>query len=351
MEYLDLESPRENEVLVRIAATGLCHTDIKALTGIRPVPMPIVLGHEGAGVVEQVGSRVSGVAPGDRVVLTFNSCGECPSCVSGHPAYCDSVVPLSFGGARTDGSTALKRDGSPVHSHFFGQSSLATHAIAFERNLVKVGREEPLEMLGPLGCGFQTGAGAVLNSLQAESGSSIAVFGAGSVGLSAVMAASIAGCDPIVAVDINPDRLEVAEEVGATHIILNRDPQAVRKQVLEAAHNGMNYSLDTTGNPAVTRQAVDCLQIRGTAGLIGGSSPGTDFSIEMNHLLLGRSVRGIVQGDSVPEVFIPRLIEYMQSRRFPIERLVRFYPLDEINQARVDMESGKAIKPVIRMDE
>jgi aryl-alcohol dehydrogenase len=350
LETLELEAPHADEALVRVIATGLCHTDIKVLDGVRPAPLPIVLGHEGAGIVVEVGSEITKVSPGDPVVLTFDSCGQCPACLHNHPAYCDFVIPLSFGGTRSDGTTSLQRNGTPVYSHFFGQSSFATFALARERNIVKVSRDVPLDILGPLGCGFQTGAGAVLNSLGAEAGSSIAIFGSGSVGLSAIMAAVIAGCDPIIAIDINSYRLEMAEAVGATRMIHNDDPYKTQEQIRRSTQGGVNYSLDTTGNPAVTRQAVDSLQIRGASGLIGGSSPGDEVCLEMNHILLGRTLQGVVQGDSVPDIFIPQLIEYYRYGDFPMDQLIRFYSLDDINQARADMESGKVIKPVIQME-
>ena len=347
IETLELETPRANEVLVRIVGVGVCHTDLKVRDGIRPAPLPIVLGHEGSGVVEQVGSDVTKVQPGDHVVLSYNSCGLCANCQSGHAAYCQHLIPCNFGGTRPDGSTPLQRDGEIVHGVFFGQSSFATYALASERNVVKVRRDAPLEMLGPLGCGIQTGAGAVLNSLQARAGTSIAIFGVGSVGLSAVMAAVVAGCTTIIAVDIKSNRLDVARKLGATHTINSTEIDNPVSAIREISNGGVDYSLDTSAQPAVFRQAVDSLKILGTCGLIGGASAGVEVNLEINHLLLGRTVRGIIQGDSIPDIFIPRLIDLYLQGRFPFDRLIQFYALEEINQAVEDSEMGKVLKPVL----
>lgn len=349
LETLDLQAPRPDEVLVRIVGVGICHTDLKVQAGVRPIPFPIVLGHEGAGIVEQVGSRVTKVQPGDHVVLTFNSCGTCPHCQQGQVAYCQKVIQLSFGGKRLDGSTPLTKDGEPIYGCFFGQSSFASYALATERNVVKVRKDVPLELLGPLGCGVQTGAGAVLNALKAEAGSSIAIFGVGSVGLSAVMAAAVAGCTTIIGVDVRRQRLQMAQELGATHTINNAETDNPVPVIPRTTGTGVDYALDTSGKPAVFRQAVEAIKSLGTCGLIGGMAPGQEVCIEANHLLIGRTVRGIIQGDSVPDIFIPRLIELYRQGRFPFDRLITFYALEEIEQACTDMGAGGTIKPVLRL--
>ncbi|WP_273846893.1 NAD(P)-dependent alcohol dehydrogenase [Rubrobacter calidifluminis] len=346
VEELELEEPREGEVLVRVVAAGMCHTDLICRDQWYPVPLPSVLGHEGAGVVERVGEGVTKVSPGDRVVLTYASCGRCTSCQRGKPSYCKNFFDLNFGGARLDKTNAI---GGGVHGHFFGQSSFATYALATERNVVKVDADVPLEILGPLGCGIQTGAGGVLNSLHPEAGTSIAVFGTGAVGLSAVMAARVAGCATIVGVDVRPERLELARELGATHIVDANEANPV-EEIRRITGGGADYAIETTAVPAVFRQAVDALGTLGVCGLIGAARLGTEVSLDMNDLLLpGKTVRGIVEGDSVPDVFIPRLIELYAQERFPFDRLIEFYELDEINRAAEDAEGGSVIKPVIRM--
>lgn len=275
---LELEEPRADEVLVRVVATGVCHTDLIVRDQWYPVPLPAVLGHEGSGVVERVGENVTRVEPGDNVVLTFNSCGACANCASGNPTFCADFFARNFGAARPDGSVSHHHGESGVHSHFFGQSSFGTYTIAAERTVVKVGADAPLERLGPLGCGVQTGAGGVLNALRPEAGSSIAVFGAGAVGMSAIMAAALSGCTTIIAVDIKPNRLELARELGATHVVDASERDAV-EEIRRITGGGAQYTLETTAVPRVFRQAVDALAPLGTCGLIGAAPLGTESTL------------------------------------------------------------------------
>ena len=349
IEQLELEEPRPDEVLVRVVGAGVCHTDLIVRDQWYPVPLPSVLGHEGAGVVEKVGDRVTKVRPGDHVVLTYMTCGACKNCIRGAQAYCLKLFELNFGGTRPDASTTLRKDGQPVHSNFFTQSSFATYALATERNVVIVPEDAPLELLGPLGCGIQTGAGGVLNSLRPQAGTSIVVFGTGSVGMSAIMAARVVGCTTIVGVDVKPNRLELARELGATHTINPAETPNVVEQIQQITGGGADYAIETTASPAVFRQAVDCLTLLGVCGLIGAAALGTEVALDMNTILFGRTVRGIIDGDSVPDLFIPRLIELYAQGRFPFDRLVKDYPLDQINQAAADSEQGTVWKPILRL--
>ena len=348
-EELELEGPRPDEILVRIVATGICQTDVHVRDRLQPAGLPAVLGHEGAGVVEEVGNLVTAVKPGDPVVLSYEYCDHCRFCRTGRYSYCEKAMPANFGGSRLDGTNALRRSGGgPVHGHFFGQSSFATYAVATERNTVKVPSDLPLELLGPLGCGLQTGAGAVLNSLRVPANSGIAILGTGAVGLAAIMAARIAGANPIIGVDIIPSRLQVASELGATHTIDARK-EDVRQRVAEITGSGVDYALEITAIPEMLKLAVDILAPCGTAGLIGGGIPGAEAPIRMSQLLLGRTVRGIVQGDSIPQLFIPKLIAMYRAGKFPFDRLVRFYDFKDINRAIADSGSGVTIKPVLRI--
>jgi aryl-alcohol dehydrogenase len=346
LEELELGELRPNEILVKVAAAGICHTDLICRDQWYPVPLPAVLGHEGAGVVEMVGAGVTKVQPGDRVGMTFDSCGLCVTCQRGKPSYCHSFFEHNFASVRSeDGSSVL----DDVHAHFFGQSSFATHSVAGERNVVKIESEIPLDVAAPFGCGIQTGAGGVLNSLRAEAGSSLAVFGTGTVGLAAVLGGVIAGCTTIIGVDVSPRRLELARELGATHTIDASIQDAV-EQVRALTSGGADQSLETSGLPAVLRQCVDCLTPTGVAGVIGAPSFGTEVSLDVNTILTGgRVVRGIVEGDSVPDIFLPRLVQLWEQGRFPVERLMRFYDFDQIEQAAHDAEAGETIKPVLRM--
>jgi len=348
LEQLSLAEPRSDEVLVRLVATGICHTDISMRDHkIYPIPHPVVLGHEGAGIVERVGDAVKNVAVGDHVVLTSNSCGHCPSCVEALPVYCYEFNDYNFSGTRRDGSSPLSLDGGKVH-YFHSQSSFATHSVAHERCVVRVRKDAPLELLGPLGCGVMTGSGAVVNSMKVGVGKSIAVFGTGSVGLSAIMAAKLVGAGIIIAVDQVPARLALALELGATHAI-----DATAGQVAEAiraiCRHGVDYTLDTTGNMKVLRTAMDMLAPRGTCGYVGGAPPGAAVTIDVEQIMVGgRTIRGIIEGDSNPNVFLPHLIDLYMLGRFPFDRLVRFYPFESINEAAADALSGSTIKPVLR---
>jgi aryl-alcohol dehydrogenase len=349
LETLDIEAPRAGEVLVRVVATGVCHTDMVMRDQHLPTPQPVVLGHEGAGIVERVGPGVTKVAPGDHVVMTFNSCGRCPSCSDHAPTYCHEFFPRNFMGAREDGSSGLSRGGETIHANIFGQSSFATHALCHERNAVKVDKTAPLEILGPLGCGVMTGAGAVMNALKVPAGRSLAVFGAGAVGLSAVLAAKAIGAGPIIAVDINPERLALALELGADHA-LNGAEGGVVEKIQAITGTGAHFSIDTTANLKVMRQAVDCLGARGVCGLVGASKMGDELPLDAVSVMSGgKVVRGVVEGDADPDVFIPELIALYQAGLFPFDRLIRFYPLAEINQAVADGEAGRVIKPIVRM--
>ncbi|MFD7893743.1 NAD(P)-dependent alcohol dehydrogenase [Streptomyces sp. NPDC059743] len=343
---------RPDEVLVKVVAAGVCQTDVHVRNQDLPVPLPAVLGHEGSGIVEAVGSAVTAVAPGDHVVMSYQACGHCRPCLSGHYSYCEHAFPINFGGSRLDGTNALRGGadggGEEIHGHFFGQSSFATRALATERNVVKVDRDIPLELLGPLGCGLQTGAGAVLNSLEIPAGSSVVVIGTGTVGLAAVMAAGVAGAGPIIAVDVVPERLALAAEFGATHTINGKEEDTAAR-IGEITGNGADYVLEITGRPQMLTLAVDALAPLGTAALIGGAPAGAQAPVNMNALLGGRSVRGIAQGDSIPQLFIPQLIDLYKAGRFPFDRLVSFYDFGDINQAVTDTQTGAAIKPVLRI--
>jgi aryl-alcohol dehydrogenase len=346
---VELGGLQSDEVRVRIAASGICHTDLLIRDGSFPTPMPVVLGHEGAGVVEEVGVAVTRVAVGDRVACSYASCGGCGACATGRPYYCGEFFERNFLATRPDGTTALSHDGTPVHSHFFGQSSFATGAIVPERSVVAIPDDVPFEVVAPFGCGVQTGAGGVINVLRPQPGSSLAVFGAGGVGLSAVMAAVICGCGPIIAVDVRAARLELAQELGATHIVNANDVDPVLA-IRELTGGGVEASLETSGVPGVLRQAVDVLGSGATCGLIGAPPLGTEEALDVNEVLArGRCVRAIVEGHSVPQVFIPKLIEFWRAGRLPIERLVRAYDFDQINQAADDALDGKVVKPVLRM--
>ncbi len=347
-EDLQLEDPRDNEVLVRVVACGVCHTDLGVRDQYYPTPLPAVLGHEGSGVVEKVGKNVTKVQPGDHVVMSVLCCGKCHACLSGKPTYCENMYLCNFSGGRLDGTSPLSKNGERINGCFFSQSTFATHAIATEANVVKVSKDVPLELLGPLGCGIQTGAGTVMNALHPNPGTSIVIFGMGSVGLSALMAAKICGCTKIIAVDLSDERLELAKSFGATHGINGMKTDTV-KAVHELTGGGADYSVEAIGNPKVFRQAVDCISVTGMCGLIGMTPMGTEVSFDMNGLLFGRNVKGVIEGDSVIDVFIPRLIDLYLQGSFPFDRLITYYDFADLNKAVEDLEKGKVFKGIVKM--
>ena len=348
LETLELESPRAGEVLVRIVATGICHTDVRVHAGLGPgTPRPVVLGHEGAGIIEQVGEDVTTLEVGDHVVLSGNSCGVCPSCRHNAPIHCAEMMPRNFGGLRMDGTSALSQSGTRIYGQFFGQSSFSQFAIAGERSAVKVTKDVPLEILGPLGCGVITGSGAVINSFKMGAGDSLAVFGTGGVGLSAIMAARLIGASRIVAVDVLPARLQMAKELGATDVV-NASDGDVSWRIRDLIPGGVNFALNTTNFPDVYTQALECLAVRGTAGFV--TAPRGEWKPQMFPMLAGsRKLQGIVGGDAAPQFFIPMLIEYYRQGRLPFDRLIRFYKFEDIATAFQDMQSGETIKPVLRI--
>ena len=349
IETVDLDAPQGDEVTVEIVATGLCHTDLAVRDGIIPVPtMPSILGHEGAGVVVAIGSSVTKVEVGDHVALSFASCGACHACQATTPAHCDRFMQLNFLGRRPDGSCTHHHIGQEINGCFFGQSSFASHALVKERYVVKVTREMPLELLGPLGCGIQTGAGTVLNYLKPASGSSLAIFGVGAVGLSAIMAAKIAGCTKIIAVDVHPARLELARELGATHNI-NADKADAVARIKELTAIGADYVVEATGVPHVVAQSIRSCRRMGQVALLGVGQMDAPLPLVLGDLQTGACIRYVFEGDSVPDRFIPQLIEFYRQGRFPFDRLLKFYDLEQINDAMHDTETGRTIKPVIRM--
>ena len=342
---VDVEAPRAGEVLVRLRAAGLCHTDL-ASSGRWPERLsPMVFGHEGAGVVEEAGPSVHGLVPGDAVVLTFDSCGRCLPCQDGQPAYCVKSLALNSSGTRRDGSTPLSRGGAPVYGCFFGQSSFATYAVANERNTVKIPSDLPFSTAAPLGCGFQTGAGAILNVLRPKPGEALVVVGVGGVGMSALLAAVSAGCSPVVAVDPVADRRELAAELGAAATLDPAGVDDVAAALRDLTGGGARHAVDTSARPEMIRAAAAALRPLGTLALLG---VGGTLSLPAMPLILGGvTVRGVTEGDSNPHQFIPQLVELHRQGRFPVERLVTEFDFADIEKAAAAMREGAVVKPVL----
>lgn len=346
IKEVELAEPKANEVLIKVVASGVCHTDMTARdTGM--TPLPAVLGHEGSGIVEKVGAGVEEFEEGDHVVMSYVHCGQCEQCLTGHAASCEHMMEMNFGGVAQDGTHRHTHDGEDL-SMFFGQSSFATYAIAHQQNIVKVPKDVDLELLGPLGCGIMTGSGTVLNTFAPKFGESIAIFGAGGVGLSAVMAANIVGAKHIIAVDVHDSRLDLAKELGATHIINGEKAEDVVEEIKDITGGGTHYALDTTGVNPVILQALNGLRTKGELAIVGVAD---DFTLNLMEDLMGEAkvIKGVLEGDAVPKVFIPQLIDYYKQGRFPFDKLVKMYDFEEINDAFKDSEEGTTIKPILKM--
>ncbi len=340
---VELDEPRRDEVLVEVRAVGVCHSDLTMKAVWPQAISPIVLGHEGAGVVRAVGDAVTSVRRGDHVVLSYRSCGTCRECAAGYQPYCRDFRTLNGIGTRPDGSPTMRRDGAPVYGSYFGQSSFASHALAYESNVVAVGEEMDLALAAPLGCGVQTGAGTVLNVLAPPPEAALVVFGAGGVGLSAVMAA--AGVDTVIAVDPVASRRALAAELGATATL---DPGAgdVVAAIRELTGGGATHAIDTSAKGAVINQAIAALAPLGTLALVGIRVP--DFAMDVQAVMSGgKTVRGVIEGDAAPHEFIPRLVALHAQGRLPLEKLVSRYDFEDIDAAFADAAGGIAVKPVL----
>ncbi len=342
---------RPDELLVKTVASGICGADIMETHGgpASKSPIPMILGHEGAGIVEEVGSAVNGFEPGDHVTASYASCGECKQCLLGRPYACERMNELNFEGKDIDGGTRYQLDGHPLSS-FFQQSSFGTHMKVQARNIVKVDKTVDLKMLGPLGCGLQTGAGTVLNELRPQPEDGIVIFGTGTVGLAAIMAAKIAHCSPIIAVDIFDTRLETAKQLGATHVINSKNTPNVPAEVNQIVKGGVDYAVVSAAVNYLADQAVRSTNVYGTTAVIGTVMK-TDLNIAQDILVPARTIKGVLQGSALPKLFIPKLIKLYQDGLFPFDQLIKYYDLKDVNQAFDDSLSGKVVKPVLVMPE
>ncbi|MEQ3549729.1 NAD(P)-dependent alcohol dehydrogenase [Pseudonocardia nematodicida] len=351
MSSLRLEDPRPNELLIEVRAAGICHSDLSGRDSLYPFPLPGVLGHEGVGIVRAVGSDVTAARVGDRVVMSQAFCGSCRACRKGTVSACPNTMGLALNGVRADGSpTLLDESGTPVSGGYLGQSSWATHALVREPNLaVLPDGSIPWTVAAPLACGVQTGAGAVLNVLRPEPTSSVVVHGAGTVGLSAVMAARHIGCETIVVVDVLPARLELARELGASHVVDASSTDAVAA-VRDVTGGGADFSVEASGARAAGAPCVDSLHGQGTCILLGTPPFGTTIELDWIGIVSGRTVLGAPFGGATPTVTIGKLLQMRDAGELPVEKLVRTYPFADLEQALADMESGATIKPVLLMD-
>lgn len=330
---VDLEEPRPNEILVKIIACGICHTDV--IMQHENSYYPFLLGHEGSGVVEKVGSNISDFIPGDSVVISYTSCGHCLSCRKKQPYHCENLYEPFFFGYREDGTTSVSYHGKPVPT-LIGQGAFAQYAVVHRSSLVKVSPSLDLRILAPFGCGLMTGAGAVVNYLHPEKGSSILICGLGAVGFGALTAAKQSGCSTILVIDRIPQRLDLAKEFGATHTI---DSNAVSDLILEIRNicSSFDYGYDSTGNTVLLSAMRQTLKTTATACGVGGG------------FLSGFHWQTTDEGFSVPQEMIPKMIEWYQAGNFPVDKLTHFFPFEKVNEAIATIRNGTVIKPVLIM--
>jgi len=327
----ELDGPRPNEVIVRVEAVGVCHTDL--VTRQKLGDQPAVLGHEGCGVVERLGTDVGTLAVGDRVVISFGSCGGCGQCRAGQPAYCASAAALNSSGRRADGSATIRVGGEPVFGAFFGQSSFAGAALADARSCVPVGDLAP-EVAAPLGCGFLTGAGAVLNALRPGPDDRLLVIGCGGVGAAAVLTALSDGVE-VVVVEPVAARRALATRFGATAVA-----------ALDDVRGPVTHALDTTGRPELVSRVLGLLEPRGVLAVVGLGPAETTIDVR-TLMLRGLQLRGCVEGDAEPSVLVPELVRRHREGRLPLDHLVAAYPLAGFDDAVADQRAGLALKPVL----
>jgi S-(hydroxymethyl)glutathione dehydrogenase/alcohol dehydrogenase len=348
VERVTLDEPQANEVLVKLVATGVCHSDLHFMKGEMPVPMPVVPGHEGAGIVEKAGPGVTTLQPGDHVVMMVSfSCGKCRYCIEGKPTMCVENLPIQSMATLPGGGIRLHKGKQPLN-HMFGLASYAEYAVVHERSCVKVREDAPLDVVCLLGCGTSTGIGAAINSTGMKPGESIAIFGCGGVGLSAVIGARLAGAGKIIAVDTLDKKLKMAQKLGADHLI-NASVDDPMTKVMELTGGGADYALECIGNVNVMTQAFASIRFGGKLIVVGMAPLGTMFSIATYEFLLGKTVTGTVQGDINPQIDIPRYIDLFMNGKLPIDKLItKTYSLDQINEAFEALEKGQVIRSVIK---
>lgn len=350
IETLDLDPPQMGEVLIRIRAAGLCHSDLSVINGSRPRPMPMALGHEAAGEVVEVGDGVTDLRPGDHVVCAFvPSCGHCLPCQEGRPALCEPGAAANNAGTLLSGERRLHKDGTDIHHHL-GISGFAEYAVVSRNSLIKVDPEVPFDEVAVFGCAVMTGVGAVVNTARVPMGSSVAVVGLGGVGLSAILGALVAGARRIIAVDLNPAKLKTALELGATDAFDARDPD-VTQQIRAATNGGVEFAFETAGAVPAMQTAFAITRRGGTTVTAGLPHPEHHFSFPQVLLAAEeRTIKGAYVGSCVPLRDIPRFIELYKQGRLPVNRLLTDrIRLEDINEGFDRLDRGEVSRLVVTM--
>ena len=350
VEDLELLEPQRNEVMVRIEAAGVCHSDLHFIDGLLPHPAPAVLGHEGAGVVEEVGEGVTYVQPGDHVILSFiPSCGQCPYCIAGRPNLCTVGNRAAARGALLDGTTRLRKGKQKVF-HMTCTACFAERAVVPESSVVKIREEMPLDRAALIGCGVMTGVGAVINTARVQAGSVVAVIGCGGVGLNVVQGASLSGAAKIIAVDVNGFKLELAQQFGATHVINAAEDPDVVGAIRQLSPGGADYAFEVIGRPETMRQAYDATRRGGMAVVVGLAPAGAEVSIPAGTLLQEKVLTGSSYGGARPRIDMPMLVDLYMAGKLKLDELIsRRYPLDGINDAFQAMRDGEVARSIIQL--
>jgi len=354
VEEVDVMLPRKGEVLVRIVATGVCHTDAFTLSGEDPEGLfPVILGHEGGGVVEQIGEGVTSVVVGDHVIPLYTAeCGECKFCKSGKTNLCSAVRETQGKGVMPDGTSRFYKDGQPIF-HYMGCSTFSEYTVLPEISLAKVSKQAPLKEVCLLGCGVTTGMGAVLNTAKVENGDNVAIFGLGGIGLSAIIGAKMAGADRIIGVDINESKYELAKKLGATDCINPKDyDKPIQDVIVEMTDGGVEYSFECIGNVDVMRSALECCHKGwGESVIIGVAGAGQEISTRPFQLVTGRVWRGTAFGGVKGRSELPEIVNRYMAGEFALDDFITHtMGLDKINEAFDLMHEGKSIRSVIHFD-
>lgn len=352
LDVLDLtiEDPHRGEVMVRIAAGGVCHSDLHVINGDLAAPLPVVLGHEGAGIVEKVGEGVTEFAPGDHVVLLWRaSCGRCLYCLNGRPALCELGAAIRWSGNLADGTGRFRRGAEPIH-HFAGVSAFSELTVLPQEGLVKIDPTVPLEKAAIVGCGVMTGVGAAINTARVEPGSSMVVVGCGGVGLNVIQGGALAGAETIIAVDVLDNKLEYARRFGATHLINARqvDPIEATREVTDG--RGTDYAFEVIGNPRTIAQAYQMIRRGGTLVVVGVAPAGAEVAFNASSIMLDeKTIRGSLYGSCVPRRDVPRILKLYGAGRLKLDELIsREYPIERINDAFEALQKGEVARSIIR---
>jgi S-(hydroxymethyl)glutathione dehydrogenase/alcohol dehydrogenase len=351
LEEIDVESPKAGEVMVRIVATSVCHTDAYTLSGKDPEGLfPSVLGHEGAGIVEEVGEGVTGLKPGDHVIPLYTAeCGKCKFCLSGKTNLCSAVRATQGKGLMPDGTTRFSKDGTSLH-HYMGTSTFSEYTVLPEVSLAKVSKEAPLDKICLLGCGVTTGIGAVLNTAKVEPGATVAVFGLGAIGLAVIQGAQMAKAGRIIAIDVNPDKFELARQFGATEFVNPKDySDPIQQVIVDLTDGGVDYSFECIGNVNVMRSALECCHKGwGESIIIGVAGAGEEISTRPFQLVTGRVWKGSAFGGVKGRTELPGYVQRYMDGEIKIDEFVTHdMPFDRINEAFELLHAGKSIRTVL----